>query len=456
MTNKPVAIIGAGIAGLTAANCLRRQGVPIVLFEAGDKIAGMAQSYADEDGFTYDFGAHFITNRLAAAIGIGSQCRDVKYYGESVSVRGRNYKYPLGLMSVPRFVASAVKAKLSGSGEANTAAEHFRRTYGRTLADEVALPILEAWSGAPGDQLAASVGNKFSHSVAYTLYLSMLSRLKGLAVSSGYCRAIAENPQVWHVYPEGGMAGVCNKLAEPIQDAVRLRSPVEKIFVEDGRVVAVRAKGVEHTVSAVVSTAPCPFLPKLVTGTDCLKPLEAFRFRPMIFVNLRLKGRGILPDTVLWMPEGKYPFFRLTETTQSMPWLAPAGKTIVTCDIGCEVNDEHWRMTDEQLSALCLEKLSELYPEVSANYLGCRVMKTPFAYPVFLQSYEEQRVRFEKSTGIDNLISIGRNGEFAHILMEDIYWSTLKKMQTLVDRLRTARDVPEPQHEEEFAGEMAY
>ena len=54
------------------------------------------------------------------------------------------------------------------------------------------------------------------------------------------------------------------------------------------------------------------------------------------------------------------------------------------------------------------------------------------------------------------LISIGRNGEFAHILMEDIYWSTLKKMQTLVDRLRTARDVPEPQHEEEFAGEMAY
>ena len=64
-SNKPVAIIGAGIAGLTAANFLRRRGVPITLYEAGPKIAGLAQSYSDKDGFSYDFGAHFVTNRLA-------------------------------------------------------------------------------------------------------------------------------------------------------------------------------------------------------------------------------------------------------------------------------------------------------------------------------------------------------------------------------------------------------
>jgi protoporphyrinogen oxidase len=39
--------------------------VPFVLYEAGKKIAGLATSFKDAEGFSYDFGAHFITNRLA-------------------------------------------------------------------------------------------------------------------------------------------------------------------------------------------------------------------------------------------------------------------------------------------------------------------------------------------------------------------------------------------------------
>ena len=435
MINKPVAIIGAGIAGLTAANFLRRQGVPIILFEAGAQIAGLARSYADQDGFSYDFGAHFITNRLAAAVGIGAQCRDVKYYGESVLLDGKNYSYPFGLMGVPRFVGSALKSKLGRAPKPETATEHFRQSYGRALADQVALPLLEAWSGAPGDQLAPSVGAKLSHGIGYTMYLSAMSRWKRLAISSGYCNEMPENPQVWHVYPEGGVAALCNRLADPIRDAVRMESPVEKVLVNNGRAVAVRVKGADHPVSAVISTAPCHILAKLVTGTDALAPLAAFRYRPMVFVNLRMNGRGVLPDTVLWTPESHFPFFRLTETVHSMPWLAPEGKTIVTCDIGCEVNDAHWRMTDEQLGALCIEHIAKLVPDAASRYLGCRVLRTPIAYPVFLNSYEPHRQRLEQSTGVENLLSIGRNGEFAHILMEDIYWRTLKKMRNLIDSL---------------------
>ncbi len=227
MTNKPVAIIGAGIAGLTAANFLRSQGVPIALFEAGPKIAGLAQSFADKDGFSYDFGAHFVTNRLAAAIGVATQCRDAKYYGESVSLRGRYYGYPFGLMQVPRFLSSALRAKLWCGSRPVTASDHFINAYGEALAKEVALPIIEAWSGAPSHELAASVGSKFSHNIGYTMYLAAMSRYKGVAISSGYCNEILENPQVWHVYPEGGVATLCQRFADPIRDAVEVESPVE-------------------------------------------------------------------------------------------------------------------------------------------------------------------------------------------------------------------------------------
>ena len=73
----------------------------------------MAASYKSPDGFSYDFGAHFITNRLAAAIGVGAQCRLVRHYGEAVWLNGRSYGYPFGLLKVPRFVGSAVATRLT-------------------------------------------------------------------------------------------------------------------------------------------------------------------------------------------------------------------------------------------------------------------------------------------------------------------------------------------------------
>lgn len=63
-------------------------------------------------------------------------------------------------------------------------------------------------------------------------------------------------------------------------------------------------------------------------------------------------------------------------------------------------------------------------------------MRTPYAYPVFSLDYEAERQDWARGTGVDGLVSIGRNGEFDHILMEDLYWRTLRAMH----RLDPARD----------------
>lgn len=433
MHGTPIAIIGAGLAGLTAATFLRRRGIPFVLYEAGPAVAGLATSFHDSEGFTYDFGAHFITNRLAAALGVGAECRIVKSYGESVRVRGRDHSYPLGLLKVARFVGDALRSRLTGGAATDgSAAEWFRASYGRAMADEVALPLLEAWSGVPAAELAASVGEKLGGSLWKTFSLKLASLRLGRAVASGYSHEMPESPDVWHVYPEGGLGLLCRRLAEGLDGSLRLDSPVEAIEVESDRVRAVRVHGKEQPVSAVVSTAPCHVLAKLVRGTMAVRPLARFRYRPMIFANLRFEGRGLLPDTVLWIPDPRRPFFRLTETTRSMPWLAPAGKTLITADLGCAVGDELWRMEDDAIGMRCLDHLEELLPGVRGKYLGCRILRTPVAYPVFLREYEQDRRRFEQSTGVEGLASIGRNGEFAHLLMEDVYWRTLKRMRRIV------------------------
>ena len=95
----------------------------------------------------------------------------------------------------------------------------------------------------------------------------------------------------------------------------------------------------------------------------------------MVFVNLRLRGRGLLPHTVTWTPEPQFPFFRLTETPLSMPWLAPEGKTLITADIGAEIGDRHWTMDDGALGELCIGALAEIVPSARRDYLGCRVVR---------------------------------------------------------------------------------
>jgi len=435
-TKNTVAVIGAGLAGLTAAHALRRRGVPVMLYEAGEKIAGLASSFRDEEGFTYDFGAHFITNRLAAAVGVGARCRTVRRYGEAVFLRGRAYGYQFGLMRVPRFAANALAtraAALRGGHEPQSAANWFRGKYGRALADEVALPIVEAWSGADAEELAPSVGASIPGNIGRTVMLTLARRLTR--------REMPERASVWHVYPEGGVATLCQHLAAGLeQDVVRLGSPVKAILTEADKVAAVRVDGREQPVAAVISTAPVSALGKLVCGTDRLAHLTRFRYRPMVFVNMRFEGRGLLPDVVTWTPEKEFPIFRPMETPLSMPWLAPAGKTLLTVDIGGEKGDEFWAMDDERLGEICLEHLKAIIPGARGRYRGCRVLRTPIAYPIFLREYEEERLRFAESAGIVGLDSVGRNGEFDHVFMEDVYWRTLSKARRLAASLELTAD----------------
>lgn len=431
----PVAILGAGFAGLVAADELTKRGIPVEVYEASPVIGGLARTFRDDEGFSLDFGAHFITNRLAAAIGVGDRCKTVRYYGESVWFEGSSSSYPFGLLRKPRLVLSAVAARAKRSREAVTVADLFRQRYGLALSTEVAEPLIEAWSGLPATRLAAAVAAKLSTSIPKTIWLRAAAFATGRAVAIGYCHEQPENANVWHVYPEEGVFMLVSHLASRVESAIRLRTPVEGIVVDGGAVRAVVVNGEERPVAAAISTAPINVLPKIIRGTDDLAHLASFRYRPMVFVNLRLEGRNLLPDVMTWTPGPETPFYRLTEAPISMPWLAPEGKTIITADIGCEVGDEIWSADDDDLAAMCLQALEPIVPNIAGRYLGSKILRTPIAYPVFDIEYEAERQAFAKGTGIAGLLSVGRNGEFDHLLMEDLYWRTLIRVRRLASQL---------------------
>jgi protoporphyrinogen/coproporphyrinogen III oxidase len=443
MNAAPVVIVGAGLAGLSSAIYLRRHGIPVRVFEASPRLAGLARSEQDEEGFTCDFGAHFITTRLAATVGYSTRCRKLARYGESVHYGRRIYGYPFGLMRSPHFLMGAIEQKIRDRLSPHpvlTAADWFRSEYGKALADEIALPLVEAWSGLSGDQLSRSVGDKIPGSLLGTMMLKLTGRFTDRPVAIGYCGSLPESSHVWHVYPVGGIGALCEHMAAEVSDCIETRSPVEAIHTDGQRVLGVQVNGKEIEARAVISTAPLHILAKLVRGTDKLAPLAQFRYRAMVFINLKLRGRGLLKDVVLWTPQKHVPFFRLTEVPMAMPWLAPQGMTMITADIGCSVGDSTWTMPDDQLGELCIAHLEQYIPNVRSKYLGCRVMRVPLAYPIFALGYEEERKKFEAGTGIDGLYSVGRNGEFGHYLMEDVYWRTRRRIRDLIEPADGASD----------------
>src|ERR687894_904823 len=53
----PVAVLGAGPAGLTAAYRLVQRGLPVVVFEADGEVGGIARTVV-RDGYRFDLGGH--------------------------------------------------------------------------------------------------------------------------------------------------------------------------------------------------------------------------------------------------------------------------------------------------------------------------------------------------------------------------------------------------------------
>jgi len=119
---KPVAIIGAGITGLTTAFYLKRKGVSVAVYEAGGRAGGVIQSIC-KDGFLAEFGPNTILEtspkiaQLVRDAGLESRrlatdpqadSRYVVRYGRPIEMPGS----PLGFFTTSLFTAKAKLAVL--------------------------------------------------------------------------------------------------------------------------------------------------------------------------------------------------------------------------------------------------------------------------------------------------------------------------------------------------------
>src|SRR4249919_2300593 len=132
LESAPVAVLGAGPAGLTAAYGLVQRRVPVVVFEADTAVGGLARTVV-RDGYRFDLGGHRFFTKSAEVEALWEELLGpellVRPRLSRIYWRGRFIEYPLrpadvfakvGPLELARSLASYARARLHRPVEAET------------------------------------------------------------------------------------------------------------------------------------------------------------------------------------------------------------------------------------------------------------------------------------------------------------------------------------------------
>ena len=289
-----VAVIGAGITGLTAAYCLKQRGCRVVVYEASDRAGGVVKSER-RDGYLAELGPGSMTapgpavDRILSDLGLdgsrvtASPAARTRY----IVRRGKLVPVPLAPAELltTRLLSNSAKLAVFGEPLVETSdspmdesvAAFVRRRFNQEVLDYVVNPFLAGVCAGDPEQLSVR------HAMPQ---LHALEREHG-SVLKGLLRA-AQRPAAPTSF-RGGLQEITDALAKELESDLRLRAPVTQLRTgPKGWTVGAAYQGPE-LYDAVVYAAPSHCLDEIdldLAGAGRLSTLASIEYPPVAVVAL--------------------------------------------------------------------------------------------------------------------------------------------------------------------------
>ncbi|MBX3393874.1 MAG: FAD-dependent oxidoreductase [Phycisphaerae bacterium] len=382
-----IAILGGGIAGLSAAWRLTKRGNRVTLFEASGYLGGLGAAF-EHEGRRLDKFYHVILDsdeHLLALIDEMGLSDDLAWSTTTMGfiVRGEHYPFntPLDLMrfgalSIPDRIRTGLAAlyitRLKKHGrplDDLPAHEWLKRLFGQRVYRAIWEPLLNAKFG------------DLRHRVpAYWIWNTLNREKNGGEEVKAALR--------------GGLCTLVDSLADAIIAAggeIRLDTPIECLWeTRDG--VRVAGRGAEGEFDALLSTLPMPLLRNISDRRLAPKiPLPELEYQGVVNVLLVAKRRL---DRHYWtaVVESGFPFQGVVETTHVIrpEWIGD--RHLIYLMNYCSKDSTPYNADDESQIRLARDGLSRLYPNFDPGDIeAAYVFRAPHVEPVWPRGYLRNR-----------------------------------------------------------------
>lgn len=429
-TQSHIIILGAGPAGLGAAYKLaQNKKTTVTVIDQNETVGGISGSF-QISGLTVDYGSH----RLHPAcdpeilkdikILLGDELLDRPRHGR-IRLRNRWIHFPLKPVDLA--------LKLPFSFLVGTAVDLFRKTLnkkqisldsetfasvlevglGRTICREFYFPYAYKIWGLPPDELSPIQARR--RVSAGSLGKMLRKVLTGGKSSSG--------TKGCFFYPRGGFGQIASAIATAAEEAgaeIRLETTIRAIRLGPPHCIELEQNGQVTSIQAdqVWSTIPINILLSFVqpkAPDEVQKASSRLRSRAMVLIYLVLGQSRFSEYDAHYFPEPEARLTRLSEPKNYSARTDPSDRTVLCCELPCDVDDEIWQMSDEVLADVVRQSLDRYELPIDAPVLSVTTRRLAHAYPIYRCGYEEYfRVIDQWLSGLDGVLSFGRQGLFAH------------------------------------------
>jgi len=411
-----VAIIGAGLSGLSAAIELLRNGIEVEIFEKHNYIGGMARSI-NLNRFIFDIGPHIFHTKMNNIKNFIEELLQgdmiFQHYNSKILLDGKLHDFPPTLIGIFKLPSNKLLTIIRDYVLTKTYKSINRRNHESSFKD---------WM--------ISLIGKTMYETYFESYTKKLWGIDPARLTSEWAperisiriltRSFFGNE--WQVYPRFGIGMIPNRLSGMVirmGGIIRTKSKVIDIITKGYKFKSLKYSKndeiKEASYDAIISTIPITNFSKLLISKDL-----NLRFRSLICTLLMTKEPKILNGSHWVYLHSKETFFtRIYEPKNISTFLAPNEFSSLCVESVCDYGDNIWKMNARDITNMITDQLNNLGILHKEKIIKANLIRERYAYPVNELGYKDELNRFwSKLDKYDNIATAGRFGKFQYMNMD--------------------------------------